>query len=317
MPCYSPLQAWRGSLNESGKRSIVFKRSAAKKFGSEISLPCGQCIGCRLERSRQWAMRCVHESELYDRNCFVTLTYDEKHLPKDGSVKVRDFQLFMKKLRKAYPEDRIRFFHCGEYGEKNLRPHYHACLFNFDFDDKVLWSVRNGNRLYVSDSLCHIWGNGLCVIGDVTFDSAAYVARYIMKKVTGDDADKHYQGRSPEYVTMSRGCKKIGTGGIGKGWFDKFKSDIYPSDFAVVRGVKVHPPKFYDRLFELECPDQFSVIKERRLSRLKHLTPLIDRLAGKSDFIEDVTPSRLKVKEVVKRSKIKSLVRNWEDSNGY
>lgn len=306
MPCYSPLQAWRGSVGPSGKRSVVFVKARAKGFASELSLPCGQCIGCRLERSRQWAMRCVHESELYERNCFLTLTYDDTHLPKNGSVDVRDFQLFMKRLRKAYSSDRIRFFHCGEYGERLGRPHYHACLFNFDFDDKVLWSIRNGNSLYRSDSLDRIWGQGHAVIGDVTFDSAAYVARYIMKKITGNDSEAHYDGRRPEYITMSR------RPGIGRGWYDKYKGDIYPVDFAVVRGVKVRPPKFYDGLYELENAVDFERLKKKRVSRVVHLVPLIDRLAGKSDFVKDCTPDRLKVKEFVKKDKIKSLIRPME-----
>lgn len=82
MLCYSPLVAWRGERLPSGKRSVVFKKSDAVQSLSafEIKLPCGQCIGCRLERSRQWAMRCVHEASLYEKNCFITLTYDDSHL---------------------------------------------------------------------------------------------------------------------------------------------------------------------------------------------------------------------------------------------
>lgn len=316
MPCYSPLQAWRGGFSASGKRSIVFRRAQAALAGSELALPCGQCIGCRLERSRQWAMRCLHESELYEMNCFITLTYDDAHLPKNGSVDVREFQLFMKRLRKEFG-DGIRFFHCGEYGEKFQRPHYHACLFNFDFADKVFWQERNGNKLYISDDLNRIWGLGHAIIGDVTFESAAYVARYICKKITGDDAKAHYGDRSPEYVTMSRGSKKLGTGGIGKGWYDKYKSDIYPSDFAVIRGSKMRPPKYYDGLYEIDNPRLFAGLKSRRVSRIRHLVPLIDRLAGKSDFVFDSTPDRLRVKEFVKKDKVKSLYRPMEASNDY
>ena len=155
MACYRPLRAY-ALRNAEGKMQVSFKR----KIGYEpIWLPCGQCIGCRLERSRQWAMRCMHEAQMYDRNCFVTLTYDDEHLPPNGSLNKRDFQLFMKRLRKRYGSG-IRYYQCGEYGELLGRPHHHAILFNFDFDDKVLWSVRDGVRLYRSASLEQLWPHG-------------------------------------------------------------------------------------------------------------------------------------------------------------
>lgn len=305
MPCYSPLQAWRGVRGVSGKRSMVFNRRDAALPG-EIFLPCGQCVGCRLERSRQWALRCLHESSLYRRNCFLTLTLDAGHMPADGSVDVRTFQLFMKRLRKAYPGDRIRYFHCGEYGEKLGRPHYHACLFNFDFDDKYIWSVKNGFNLYRSPSLEKVWGLGHCLVGEVTFESAAYVARYVMKKITGEDAQCHYNGKRPEYVTMSR------RPGIGKGWFQKWKGDVYPDDFIVVRGVKMKPPRFYDSLMEAEDPAFFADLKRKRI--LKGTVPVPAKWF-KGTFREgkDSSPLRLVVKEEVKRSQIKSLRRSLED----
>lgn len=309
--CYYPLTAYRGSVSKvTGKRSVVFNSRDAKVFASELPLPCGRCIGCKLERSRQWAIRCVHESELYDDNCFLTLTYDDDHCPKDGSVDVRTFQLFMKRLRKAYPDSRIRFFHCGEYGEKFSRPHYHAIIFNFDFSDKFrIEDTRTGFPQYVSDSLTKLWGLGRCTIGDVTFESAAYVARYITKKVTGDIAVDHYNGRKPEYITMSR------RPGIGSDWFKKFKGDVYPSDNVVVRGTRMRPPKYYDSLLEEEFPSEFSAVKSKRIDGVVHYTSLIDRLAGKADFVKNSTPDRLSVREAVKRAKIKSLIRPMEGQN--
>lgn len=307
MPCYSPLAAWRGGVGPSGKRQIVFSPPKVQARDCEISLPCGQCVGCRLERSRQWAMRCVHEASLYSRNAFVTLTYSNRFLPKDGSVSVREFQLFMKRLRKAYPEDRIRFFHCGEYGEKLGRPHYHACLFNFDFPDKKIFQVRPEGTLYTSDTLTRLWGKGdkeRQLIGDVTFESAAYVARYIMKKVNGDAADPHYgvvdtatgeivSTRKPEYITMSR------RPGIGRGWYDKYKTDVFPSDYLVTRGVKVRPPKFYDAQLEKEDPLLLERLKRARVARALQVA-------------DDNTPERLKVKEEVKLSQVSKLKRSLE-----
>lgn len=303
MPCYHPLQAWRGAVKESGKRSIVFSESRCKVPGSSLSLPCGQCVGCRLERSRQWAMRCVHESELYDRNCFVTLTFAPEHVP--SSISVRDTQLFMKRLRKAYSAERIRFFLCGEYGEKFGRPHYHICLFNFDFEDKVrIEDTRTGFPQWMSDSLSRIWPFGRAVIGSVTFESAAYVARYIMKKVTGEAAAEHYDGRKPEFVVMSR------RPGIGKGWYDRFKSDVFPSDEVVVRGVKMRPPKYYDGLYDLDNHVGMDIVKsDRILNAMEHSVMKFD---SKGRCISEGERGRLLAKEAVKLSAVKSLHRSLE-----
>lgn len=259
MPCYRPLKGYRArTVNPStGRRSIVFSaRDGLLDF--PVDLPCGQCIGCRLERSRQWAMRCMHEANLYERNCFITLTFRDECLPVDGSLDVKLFQDFMKRLRfRCGPG--IRFFHCGEYGEKFGRPHYHACLFNFDFDDKYVWRRSDaGFTVFRSALLEEVWPYGNAEIGDVTFESAAYVARYITKKVTGDAAEAHYGGRKPEYTTMSR------RPGIGKGWFDRWKFDVYPRDLMVLRGRQVRPPKYYDRQFEIAYPSDWAIVRRKR-----------------------------------------------------
>ena len=183
MACFQPLHAYHASEADSeGKRAISFSRP--KGDSRMVKLSCGQCIGCRLERSRQWALRCSHEASMYDENCFITLTYREDALPPLGSLDKRHFQLFMKRLRKRYPKKTIRYFQCGEYGEKLSRPHYHACLFNHDFDDKKLFKVEGENRLYVSEKLTQLWPYGYSTVGAVTFESAAYVARYVTKKMT-------------------------------------------------------------------------------------------------------------------------------------
>ena len=132
MTCYHPLECWRVD----GQSKLAFVKPREALIREKLEVPCGQCIGCRLERSRQWAVRCIHEAQLHKDNCFITLTYNDEHLPSPPSLSVRDFQLFMKRLRKRFGKG-IRFFHCGEYGEKYGRPHYHACLFGFDFPDRV------------------------------------------------------------------------------------------------------------------------------------------------------------------------------------
>jgi len=295
---------------------MVFSPAASAQPDDPVKLPCGQCIGCRLDRSRQWAIRCVHEASLYERNCFITLTFDNENLPKSGSLDVRDFQLFMKKLRKRFRGFQeflidgelrrpIRFFHCGEYGEKHLRPHYHACLFNFDFEDRKLWSVRAGIRLYVSEELQSLWPFGFSTVGDVTFESAAYVARHITKKVTGDRAEEHYQrfdpstgevfDLEPEYTTMSR------RPGIGKPWLTKYMSDVYPADRVVLRGRELRPPKYYDGIFELENPEGMEDIKFKRSQALKLLA-------------SDMTYERLSTKERIQYLRFQRLKRGYENA---
>lgn len=304
MPCYFPVTAYRSKdLNVSGKRSMVMNPARSHEPDVPVSLSCGQCIGCRLERSRQWACRIMHETSLYERNCFLTLTYDKKHLPKDGSLNLRHFQLFMKKLRKRFGKG-IRFYHCGEYGERFGRPHYHAILFNFDFADKVLCSTE-GNDLYESQALKELWHYGLSRIGSVTFESAAYVARYCTKKVNGRAALAHYcsvdyrtgeilHEKKPEYATMSR------RPGIGHGWFSKFSTDVYPKDYFHIRGRECRPPKYYDRQFEVLDPSVMDDIREKR-NEARRLTAF------------DNTRDRLTTKRVVKEAHLKLLKRRYED----
>lgn len=318
MPCFKPLKGYRSKdRNPSGKRSIVFNRQLGHA-DQPLELPCGQCMGCRLERSRQWAIRCVHEASLYEQNCFITLTYADKYLPPGGSLVVSDYQKFMKRLR-LWNESQyrvlcwksrrkfvvapppLRFFHCGEYGDLLGRPHYHACLFNFDFVDKTHWKVVNGENYYVSETLKKLWPYGHSVIGDVTFESAAYVARYITKKVTGPRGPEYYGDRKPEYVTMSR------RPGIGKEWYEKFKADVFPGDFVVHRdktgkAFKCRPPKFYNTQLEKECEAAYRKIKaEREVAAAQHK--------------EENTHDRLMVREEVLYERMKLLRRGYDDDN--
>lgn len=288
MPCYHPRQVAKLGTKANGKLNIIFDIS---KGDDIISIPCGQCIGCRLERSRQWAIRCVHEAKAFDKNCFITLTY--KDMPKNGSLNKRDFVLFMKKLRKEYGSG-IRFFHCGEYGDQLGRPHHHACIFNHDFEDKIYHTnTESGEKLYTSEKLHKIWGHGYALIGDVTWESAAYVARYVVKKITGNRADKHYGKKIPEYVTMSR------RPGIGKNWLDKYYSDVYPYDEVVVRNNLIcKPPKYYDKQLEIMNPEALKTIKDEREKQLQ-LKP-IDSY------------KRLKTKETLKQMQLKQLMRGYE-----
>ncbi len=262
MRCLYPLNGWKSRIRScSGKRGVVFDVSAGY-VDMPVTVPCGRCILCRLETSRQWAMRCMHEASLHEENCFVTLTYRDEMLPEDGSLVKRDFQKFMKRLRARNDGRRIRFYHVGEYGERSRRPHYHCLLFGFDFVDKVHWTYRNGNEVWISKELEEVWPLGFSEIGSVTFESAAYCARYIVDKFKHKDAElvkAHYGGREPEYSTMSR------RPGIGREWFEKFRCEVYANDSVIVRGREVRPPKYYDGLYVICEPDKMARVKRKRL----------------------------------------------------
>lgn len=295
MACYHPLTGYRSrEVNLSGKRSIVFNLNDGFP-DLPVQLPCGQCIGCRLEKSRQWAVRCVNEAQLHQANAFITLTFDETNLCREKTLIKSDFQKFMKRLRISVPE-KIRYFHCGEYGEQLNRPHHHAIIFGYDFPDKILYTERNGIPLYISKTLGNLWPFGFSSIGEVNFETAAYVARYTLKKKTGEQAADHYGDRLPPYNTMSL------KPGIGADWLTRFESDVYPSDEVMIRrDVKCKPPKYYDDIYDGQHPEQMVMIKKRRYAAARK------RAA-------DNTPERLEARELCKQIQTKQLVRSFDET---
>lgn len=297
MPCYFPLQA-TFSQRSDGKKDIRFSKydwfTKGMKPDNGILLPCGRCMGCRLEKSRQWALRCMHEAKMHEENCFVTLTFAPEHLPEDGSLCKKHMQDFIKRLRRKFDDRRIRVFYCGEYGDNLGRPHYHLCLFNMEFADKRYWKTVNGCRYYTSTILDDLWPYGFNTVGDLTFESAAYVARYCTKKVNGSQAEDHYQGRLPEFAGMSL------KPGIGKPWLDKFgRTDVFPHDNCIARGARCKLPRYYDVLWERERPDEFAKAKEARQKRGEE----------KED---DHTFERLATKLKCQEARFKKLIRNME-----
>lgn len=278
-------------LSENGKRYIVFNPKDGF-IDKPMTIPCGQCIGCRLEKSRQWAIRCVHEASLHKNNAFITLTYNNENLPKDGSIQKREMQLFMKRLRKQYGEG-IRFYGAGEYGELLGRPHYHIIVFNIYISDLVLISIRQGIKLYKSETLAKIWPFGYSSVGEVTFESAAYVARYVTKKINGDRSIDHYKGREPEFALMSR------KPGIGHDWIEKYYNDVYVQDQLIMRnGKAMKPPKYYDNIYDKITGNLTNVKISRKLKSLKYL--------------KDNTDERRIERLEVLKSKIKKLKRSYE-----
>ncbi|WNK12679.1 MAG: replication initiator protein [Microvirus sp.] len=285
MSCVKPLKAYWRSRNRDAITFDVNHSATRVPF----SLPCGRCIGCRLEKARQWGLRCLHEKKMWADNAYVTLTYDDKFLPDGASLCLRDLQLFMKRLRKAREPSKVRFFAGGEYGDENKRPHYHLLLFNCDFKDKLfLTNNKRGEPLYTSKELSDLWFQGHSSIGEVTFDSAVYCAKYALKKVNGDKAFEHYNvldadgciisERVPEFAVMSR------RPGIGATYYEKYGKEVLAHDSIIVNGRKVNPPRFYDIRSECRDPVAFDAVKRRRKR---------DAVLNRADN----TPERLGVKE--------------------
>jgi len=279
-----------------------------------VAIPCGCCIGCKMEYSRQWAVRCMHESSLHLYNSFITLTFEDKYLdPKtrftpDQSAKLQDqgvnlspeslvtadYQNFMKRFRKEISPHKIRFYHCGEYGEKNNRPHHHALIFGYTFTDKILISSRGNHKLYRSPLLEKLWPFGISVIGQVTFESASYVARYINKK----QKTEHYGELKPPYVTMSR------KPGIAKAWIEKWSKDVYNHDCVVTDGFEGKPPKFYDKHLEEINGSLHKKIKKQRLLKMKERG---------MDELESFDAFKNRSREILAQKRAGQLVRKIEN----
>ncbi|WNK12966.1 MAG: replication initiator protein [Microvirus sp.] len=341
MPCYRPLDAF-----QCVDGAVVFTEGKGNKrhdISRSLLLACGQCVGCRLERSRQWATRCIHEKQFHEEACFLTISYDDKNLPEHRSLRHEDIQLFLKRLRQhvvrnlpqsktkptkctpplqwgatenqgnKFPFKRrktklainyVRYYMCGEYGDQTRRPHYHMCVYGWRPKDEKFWSTSRSSiqsRIYTSATLDKIWRLGKIWIGDVTFESAAYVARYIMKKVLGQAAANHYteidastgeiKQRNPEYTRMSL------KPGIGARWLEKYATDVYPEGKVVVRGHTSTSPKYYDKKF-------------KKMSPLEYEDLLFERHKEQQKRPGENSKERLATKEIVAKAKIAFLKRN-------
>lgn len=247
MPCFNPVRGFRSrTVNPTGKRSIVFN---PKEGYSDLPLvlSCGKCIDCRRKKVQHWALRIFHEYKSVGSGCFITLTYNDSFLPKDGNLCIRHFQLFMKRLRKRFARTGIKYFSCGEYGAKYGRPHYHAVVIGVEFSDMRLHSVTNNGPLYVSKSLADLWGMGFVTIADVTGGTANYVAGYVMKKFALPTVD---ESKVPEYHSASNG--------LGKSWIKEYYSDVLAHGFVLSSsGRRLSVPRYYKTFLQLHYPELY------------------------------------------------------------
>lgn len=341
--CTSPLKGFINGLTENGKKDLIVTPysvdhiellddkkirvntpAITSKYAltEYVEIPCGQCIECRLQRSRRWADRCMLELGYHESSYFLTLTYDNDHIPKNpvydeetgevyaenATLVKRDLQLFMKNLRRQYEyrgyTNKLRFFACGEYGSETKRPHFHLIVFGLKLDDLVLYKRNfNGDNLYNSAFISKIWDKGFCVIGEVTWQSCAYVARYIMKKHLGNDNDFYERYNiEPEFTLMSR------RPGIARQYYDEHKDELFYQDFVSIPtkdgGRQIYPPPYYEKLFEEDFPENEVVERKEKRKQAK-----IDSVNLQLEKTDKNYLDYLKTKEYNIDKKIKTLVR--------
>lgn len=290
---------WRRDVHDSWNAAVgdpvATMRNGYMVKTDSIMVPCNRCVGCRMDYSRQWADRCILELQYHDSAYFLTLTYNDYCVPRSYyadpdtgeaysslTLSKRDWQLFMKRLREAFPNDNLRFFMCGEYGPSTWRPHYHAIVYGLHLDDLVLYQrTGRGYQYYTSAKVDRVWSRrgamddlfgeeqktplvqmGRVLIGEVTWEACAYTARYMLKKLKGREASFYEEfNLTPPFVLMSR------RPGIARQYFDDHP-DVYDYSTINVRtpqgGKQIRPPRYFDQLFDAEQPDRMQEIKSNR-----------------------------------------------------
>lgn len=292
-------------IKDNGKQDLIFASTIRANLGLStdelrarygerlVPVPCGHCLGCRLDHAKSWAVRCILESLDHDENCFITLTYDEDHVS-EKCIK-EHLSAFIKRLRARHPGVLIKYFGCGERGSINFRPHYHCIIFGYDFKDREFLMKDEVSAVYRSKELESLWTFGMSSVGDVTMESCGYVARYTQKKVNSNFED--------EFLLMSR------RPGIGFTYFEKNKDRIYLSDHvygSFGRSHKSRVPVYFDKLAEKD-EDLFEILvttKEKRVKRAAEYE-ILNRYYRKVEFIEQLN----KLNEELLISRIKSLRR--------
>lgn len=360
MSCYAPLKGWKIGKTDSGadkymltsyginfivRNDLRYDNGKIEKYdlplasisrlkiprpyiqSDPIPIPCGQCIGCRLDYARSWANRCLLEMQHYDSNMFLTITYDDDHLPctlgttPDGEIVVshplvkKDWQLFMKRLRKRFPEKKLRFFMAGEYGDSSFRPHYHAIIFGLELND-LEWYKRAGDYDYfTSDLLNSCWTDdngvlkGYIVVCPATIETAAYTARYCTKKVNSVVSDLYDQLHlTPEFTLMSR------KPGIGTQYFEEHQKSLLESDHLFIptdkKGVRMNIPRYFKHKFDIifEGDDDYAKMKEDKLWNIIKQAKIREQLLTSQTDLSYL--DLLAEQEAVQRSRLKALERS-------
>lgn len=287
MPCYAPRTAYK---TENG---ISFNELSRDNHIGTIQLRCKQCIGCRLDTAREWTLRILHEAQMHKENQFITLTYDDEHLP--PTLTHAHFSGFMKRYRRRLQPKRISYYMCGEYGDQTKRPHFHAIIFGHYLQDSRQWRQKDdGTWIYSSKTLDELWGMGQTTTGEVNPTTANYVAGYIIQKQN----QEHYayiQDGILHPGVQPYNCMSTNPA-IGKRWYDKHAADIETFDYAIDhKGAKQTVPAYYDKLRERTRGDLSDVKAQRELTALQHWA--------------NNTDARLAVRHEVHKARIRNLKR--------
>lgn len=241
---------------------------------------------------------------MHEQSSFVTLTYDDAHIPQGGTLHYPDVQRFFYRLRdflKRNGRPRFRYFVCGEYGEQTFRPHYHALLFGYFPPDVIVRRRMRYGPVWKSQELARLWPLGHHEIGRVTPESAQYAASYTVKKISGPPAAEHYRRVDPDtgetWQLMPEFARMSLKPGIGFPWLDKYGlGDIYVHDEMIINGKRKSPPRAYDKKMRSVIPERMDDIQHARTVRaLEH--------------VSDNTHERLAVREVNAKAKYKTKVR--------
>jgi len=266
MACYHPVKV--GVLRKPGVTGL--------RTLDGVTVGCGHCLGCRSDQARSWAIRLVHEGDVNPPAWFCTFTYAPGEVPDHGSLDPKGPTLFLKRLRRAHPEDRISYYLCGEYGERTERPHYHAVLYGAGFLDRDLLTRRSGAPVYTSDSLELAWSGGLCELTGLTYGAARYVAGYVRKKVRQRDRPDHYTRVDPatgELVELEREYGRMSRRpAIGRRWIERYWRDVYPRDYVAMGGLELRPPRYYDKWMDANHPEVMLEVREKRMEELRELS---------------------------------------------
>ena len=298
MKCTSPITAYQ---HLAGGKPVFKEPQASKLLYKKLQLPCNGCIACRMTKSLDWEIRLNHETQMTELPAlFVTLTYDQEHCPKDFGLHYRDFQLFMKRLRKQFKGVKIRFFVVGEYGSKGSRPHFHAILFGLELNDlteirtvtKSEATVVNGIQVkpahkysfYESEAINKAWQNGKHDVAFATPETMRYVSGYLLKEqglakshdITDPETGEIYKRRKPFIRCSTRP-------GLGAKWFEKFRGDVFPSDHVVYKGKTHKAPAYYLKLLERTDPEMAAQV---RIKRSEYLNTPEAREAQKPEVLK-------------------------------
>lgn len=307
-----------GKTNPKTGKSVILNRMPANGIPYEvIDRPCGKCSGCRIKKRMDLAIRLEHESQFHDHSWFVTVTYDDEHVPYAGSLVADHISKFIRSLRKKIKPTKCRFFAIGEYGENTLRPHYHFILFGPDFPDRELQyeapikgrSVSEISRMlgsagikyFRSPLLESVWKKGLVQITRTSPATMQYVAKYHVLTVDGEAAETWYTQKLPngETVKVEKPQSRMSRNpGIGRKWIEKYWTDVYPEGTMVDgKGAQFAAPPYYDSWLEKYHPDVYQELKERRKNAFtlerelsKHREAKVAARKTKRDYSKGMEP---------------------------